>query len=456
MEPAMLLLSSGFASLIQSFARLFDSRVWSYAQLLLLGAILAPGKRTVTAVLHIVGLGNEQRFQNYHRVLNRACWSSRAASRILLGLLVRTFAPSGPILVGLDDTIERRWGKKIQARGIYRDPVRSSRSHFVKTSGLRWLSLMLLAEIPWAGRVWALPFLTILAPSTRYDQKRRHRHKTLPERGRQMLLQLRRWLPDRRLVLVVDSGYAALDFLGGLANRRHAITCITRLRLDAQLYAPAPPRYPGQIGRPRRKGKRLPSLRQRVTDPKTRWRRITVPHWYGVGPRTIQVATGTAVCYRVALPVVPLRWVLIRDPQQQFRTQALLCTDREVAPVQIVQWFVLRWQLETTYAEVRAKLGVETQRQWSDRAIARTTPCLLALFSLVTLLAGDLHRRGKLPLRSSAWYRKTQLTFSDTIAAVRQQLWNTPPFARSPKKRDQIKIPRLFFQHLTEVLCYAA
>jgi hypothetical protein len=452
----MLLLSSGFASLLQSFAPLFDSRVWSYAQLLLLGAILAPGKRTVTAVLRIVGQGNEERFQNYHRVLNRARWNSRTASRILLDLLIQTFVPSGPILVGLDDTIERRWGKKIQARGIYRDPVRSSRSHFVKTSGLRWLSLMLLAEIPWAGRVWALPFLTLLAPSQRYDQKRQRRHKTLPTWGRQMVLQLRRWLPGRRLVVVVDSSYAALEFLGSLANRRQAITCITRLRLDAQLYAPAPPRYRGQIGRPRRKGKRLPSLRQRVTDPKTRWRRITVPHWYGAGPRTIQVATGTAVWYRVALPVVPLRWVLIRDPQQQFRTQALLCTDREVVPAQIVQWFVLRWQLETTYAEVRAKLGVETQRQWSDLAIARTTPCLLALFSLVTLLASDLHRRGKLPLRSSAWYHKAQPTFSDTIAAVRQQLWNSLPFTRSAKKRDAIKIPRLFLQHLTEALCYAA
>jgi DDE superfamily endonuclease len=452
----MFLLSSGFLSLLQSFAPLFDSRVWNYAQLLLLGAVLAPGKRTVTSVLRIVGLGSEQHFQNYHRVLNRARWSSRAASRILLGLLVRTFAPSGPLLVGLDDTIERRWGKQIQARGIYRDPVRSSRSHFVKTSGLRWLSLMLLAEIPWAGRVWALPFLTLLAPSKRYDQKRQRRHKTLPDWGRQVVLQLRRWLPDRPLVLVVDSGYAALEFLGSLANRRQPITCITRLRLDAQLYRPAPPRYPGQIGRPRRKGERLPSLRQRVTDPKTRWRRITVPHWYGVGPRTIQVATGTAVWYRVSLPVVPLRWVLIRDPQQQFRTQALLCTDREVAPEQIVQWFVLRWQLETTYAEVRAKLGVETQRQWSDLAIARTTPCLLALFSIITLVASDLHQRGKLPFRSSAWYRKTQPTFSDTIAAVRQQLWSSLPFIRSPKKRDQIKIPRLLFQHLTEALCYAA
>ena len=452
----MLLFSSDWVSLLQSFAPLFDRRVWSYAQVLLLGTILAPGKRTVSSVLRIVGLGGEQHFQNYHRVLNRARWDSRAASRILLRLLVRTFAPSGPLVVGLDDTIERRWGKQIQARGIYRDPVRSSRSHFVKTSGLRWLSLMLLAEIPWAGRVWALPFLTVLAPSVRYHQQRQQRHKTLPDWGRQLLLQLRRWIPDRPLVLVVDSGYAALDFLGGLANRRQAITCITRLRLDAQLYTPAPPRYPGQIGRPRRKGVRLPSLRQRITDRQTRWRSITVPHWYGSGARTLQVATGTAVWYRVSLPVVPLRWVLIRDPQQQFRTQALLCTDLGVSPAQVVQWFVLRWQLETTYAEVRAHLGVESQRQWSDRAIARTTPCLLALFSLVTLLASDLHQRGKLRLRLSAWYCKTQLTFADTIASVRQQLWTGSLFASSPQRQDQLEISRLLFEHLTEALCYAA
>src|SRR5438270_5166744 len=388
------MLPSGFAPLLLAFAPLFRARVWEQARLLLLGAILPPGQRTGCSVLRVVGLDAEAHFQNYHRVLNRARWSSRAASRILLGLLVQAFVPSGPILVGLDDTIERRWGRKIQARGIYRDPVRSSRSHFVKTSGLRWLSLMLLVEIPWAGRVWALPFFTVLAPSERYHQKRHQRHKTLVDWGKQMLLQLRRWLPERSLVLVADSGYAALDFLGCLANRRQPITCITRLRLDAQLYAPVRPRRKGQIGRPRRKGRRLPSLRQRVTDPKTVWRTMTVPHWYSAGPRKIQVATGTAVWYRVGLPVVPLRWILIRDPQQQFRPQALLSTDLDVAPGQAIQWFVLRWQLETTYAEVRAKLGVESQRQWSDLAIARTTPCLLGLFSLVTLLATDLHQRG--------------------------------------------------------------
>src|SRR4051795_838052 len=200
------MLPCGFAPLLLAFAPLFRARLWERAQLLLLGAILTPGQRTICSVLRVVGLNADTHFQNYHRVLNRARWSSRAASRIFLGLLGQAFAPSGPILVGLDDTIERRWGRKIQARGIYRDPVRSSRSHFVKTSGLRWLSLMLLAEIPWAGRMWALPFLTVLAPSKRYHQKRLRRHKTLQDCVRQMILALRRCVPERPVLLVVDSG----------------------------------------------------------------------------------------------------------------------------------------------------------------------------------------------------------------------------------------------------------
>jgi hypothetical protein len=268
--------------------------------------------------------------------------------------------------------------------------------------------------------------------------------------------QLRRWLPERPLAFVVDSGYAALEFLGGLTNRRQPITCITRLRLDAQLYAPVRPRRKGPIGRPRRKGVRPPSWQQRLKDRKTKWSQVTVPHWYSAGPRTIQIATGPAVWYRVGLPVVPLRWILIRDPHQQFRPQALLSTDLQVAPGQAVPWFVRCWQRETTFAEVRAQLGVESQRQGSDRAIARTIPCLLALFSLVTLLGADLHRCGKLQVRPSAWYRKVSLTFSDTIAAVRQQLWDCSLCAGSSQEQDHRKISPLLLRHLTEALCYVS
>lgn len=239
------------------FANLFSKKVWGHIQILLVGSILATGKRTVTSILEVMGLAADANFQNYHRVLNRAVWSNLQASKILLAALVMTFIPSGTIVCGIDDTIERRKGKKIQAKGIYRDPVRSSHGHFVKVSGLRWLSMMLLVEIPWAKRVWALPFLTVLAPSERYHQQRQHRHKKLTDWARQIILQTKRWLPERSLVIVADSSFACLELLSSI-GKRTSRSMITRLRLDAALYEPAPSRLPGTMGRPRLKGKSAP------------------------------------------------------------------------------------------------------------------------------------------------------------------------------------------------------
>src|SRR5436305_2841806 len=153
---------------LRVFEDVFSERIWDWVQVLVVGAILAPGQRTVASVLRVMGLSDERQYQNYHRVLNRARWSSREVSRRLLLELVKTFVPvDGPVVVGLDETIERRRGAKIAAKGIYRDPVRSSKSHFVKASGLRWISMQVLAEFPWAGRIWGLPCLTVLASSAR-------------------------------------------------------------------------------------------------------------------------------------------------------------------------------------------------------------------------------------------------------------------------------------------------
>src|SRR5215212_6604584 len=421
LPPAML-------ALLAPFAPLFSRRVWSSALVLLMGTLLAPGKRTVTAALRVMGLAHTRRFERYHRVLNRAQWSSLAASRVLLDLLIAAFVPTGPLLVGIDETIERRRGKRIAAKGIYRDPVRSSHEHFVKASGLRWICLMLLAPIPWAGRVWALPFLTALAPSERYDQEQGRRHKTLTDWARQLLVLVRRWWPDRPIIAVADSSYAALELLAGCQALPQPVTVITRLRLDAALYTPAPPRRPRQVGRPRLKGQRLPTLATVAGDPTTVWTPITVPDWYGTGARRVEVRSDTAVWYHTGRPPVPLRWVLIRDPHGKFDTQALLCTDGAVAPEQIVAWFVRRWQLEVTFEEARRHLGVETQRQWSERAIRRTTPALLGLFSLVTLFTQQDGSRTPVRIRRAAWYPKAQPTFADALALVRRELWADAAF----------------------------
>ncbi len=450
----MLTLPYELTSLIVAFAPLFSKPVCQHMQVLLVGAILAPGKRTVTSALRVCGLSQERHFQTYHRVLNRARWSSLSASRILLSLLVKSFAPTGALVFAIDDTIERRRGAQITAKGIYRDPVRSSHSHFVKASGLRWLSLMLTVRIPWAERVWALPVLTALCPSERYYKDRGRPHKKLTEWARQIILQVKRWLPEREMVVVADSSFAALELLAAL---RREMTVITRLRLDAALYEPAPARQPRQTGRPRLKGVRLPTLATVLKDEETMWTEQTVGGWYGGTERTVQVVSGVAVWYHTGLPPVPIRWVLVRDPLAEFKPQALLSTNLESDPVEMLGWFVRRWAVEVTFEEARAHLGMETQRQWSDKAIARTTPAVLALFSMVTLLGN--HRYGKQPeqfVRQSAWYVKRLPTFSDALATVREQLWREAGFRTSRSEADSVKVDRALLERLTDALCYAA
>jgi hypothetical protein len=451
----MLNLPVSIIQVLSAFAPLFSGRVFHHVQVLLVGTILTPGRRTVTNALRVLGLQHERHFQTYHRVLNRAQWSSRTAAQILLSLLVRAFAPDGVLVLGIDETLERRQGDKIAAKGIYRDAARSSKNFFVKASGLRWISVMLLTPIPWAGRVWALPFLTVLAPSERYATQRRRRHKKLTDWARQMILQVRRWLPNRTLVLVADNGYAVLALLDRCARLVHPVTLITRLRLDAALYEPAPVRRPNQVGRPRRKGKRLPTLQQLVDDPATSWTRVIVPRWYSQGPRAVEIVSATCVWYHSGMPVVSIRWVLIRDPQGRFAPQALACTDVHADPVQIVSWFVLRWQLETTFQAVRTHLGVETQRQWNELAILRTTPALLGIFSLVTLLADQQTKQGRLPIRQAAWYRKEQPTFADALAAVRRQLWLAIHSCMLHTEGDMQKLQQRVLEQMTETLCYA-
>jgi hypothetical protein len=406
---------------------------------LLTGAILCPAERTVSAVLRMMGLSGEKHFQNYHRVLNRAVWSSREASHILLGVLINAFARSGPVILGLDDTIERRRGAKIHAKGIYRDPVRSSHGHFVKASGLRWLSLMLLAPIPWAGRTWALPFLTVLAPSERYYQNKARQHKKLSEWARQVILQARRWLPRRQLVVVADSSFAVIELLFGLGQLKNPVGMIVRFRMDAALYEPA--RYrPGQKGRPPKKGKRLPTLEKVAQDQQTRWKRLTVQEWYGEKQRQVEITSGTAVWTHCGKPAVPIRWVIVRDPKKRFKTQSLLSTDLNMAAEQIVRWFPRRWQVEVTFHETRTHLGVETQRQWADLSILRITPALLSLFSIVTLLANLHARKGTLAVQQTSWYVKNLPTFSDALTTVKQNLFSYLYFQTSPLRPEVRKL----------------
>ena len=257
-------------------------------------------------------------------------------------------------------------------------------------------------------------------------------------------------------MLVGDSSYAVLDLLHCCQSLAQPVTLIARLRLDAALYEPAPPRQPGQNGRPPLKGRRLPALKTLLDLPTVSWATVSAA-WYDGTTRTLGLTSQTAVWYRSGKPPVPLRWVLVRDPQGEFTPQALLCTDPSADPAQILEWFVLRWQLEVTFQEVQAHLGVETQRQWSDLAIARTTPILMGLFSWTTLAAHLLRQQRPSAHRTAAWYAKPSPTFVDAIALVRRHLWlASEGFSLSAADPDIRKVPAALYHRLVDSLAYAA
>lgn len=450
----MLIIPEEFSAQISAFSPLFAKKVFKHAKVLLLGSLLVVGRRTVCSALRAMGLSQEKQFHKYHRVLSKAKWSAYQGARIVLGLLVDQLVPSNePLVFGLDETLERRWGRKIKARGIYRDAVRSSHSYFVKCSGLRWMCLMLLTPVSWAKRVWALPFLTVLAPSERYNQQRGNRHKKLTDWARQMILQLKRWLPDRQIIVVADSSYACYALLD--AVRAH-VCMITPLRLDARLFDEPSPQPVGKPGPKPKIGKRQSSLQQRLDDPTTDWQTIVIPQWYGKSNQVMHVATGTALWYKSNDPLVPLRWVLIKDPTGSIDPVALLCTDREMDSQSIINYFIRRWTVEVTFEEVRRHLGVESQRQWSDLAITRTTPVLMTLFSLVTLWTDKLQPRQGIEAQCSAWYQKVNPTFSDALALVREQLWAKQQFLTSPPEAEVDNLNHPLIQHLYTMMARAA
>jgi DDE superfamily endonuclease len=424
--------------ILAPFAPLFSERVWRHAQVLLLGAMLTPGSRTVTGALRMMGLTLECHFTNYHRVLNRATWSARQGSRILLGLLSTLLVPPGATIVfGADDTVARRSGRKITAKGCYREAVRSTKKHVSRCFGLKWVSMMLLVPVPWSRRVWAFPFLTALCwPETKRGTRR---HKTSVDWVRQMLHQVRRWLPGRRLVLVVDGGFAAVAL--ALACVKQRVVMVSRLRWDAALYHPPGPQSPDKRGPKPLKGKRQRRLQGWVERSDTPWVTVEVD-WYGGKRKQLWVFSRTALWYTPRLPPVAIRYVVVSDPEGKLRMEAFFCTDLQATPEQILTWVVMRWAVEVTLEESRAHLGLETQRQWSDKAIARTTPVLLALFSLVTVLALKLSHDGQIPVPVTAWYRKAEPTFAACLALVRHHLWRAWYLVNSTSEAELMRFPR--------------
>jgi len=447
-------------SVLTPFAVAFTAPTFRHVQVLVAGTILASGRRTVAAALRAVGLGEERRFTTDHRVLNRGVWSALVLSRLLLDLLVHTFlAPDAPLELVVDGTLERRRGRKLAWKGRFHDAARSQSGHVVTSDGIHWVCVMLLVRVPWSRRRWALPFLAIPTFTPAISAKLGRPHRTAPERTEGLIRLIRRWQPDRTIQVVGDSGFAVLR-LAHVCNAAH-VRLISLLVLNAQLYDPPPVRPASTPGVKPKKGPRQPKLCDRLdltTDAAdhTTWQRQTVV-WYGQ-QRSLDVASGTALWHTDGCDPLPIRWVLLRDPQGRLSPYALFCTDQEVDALTILAAYLLRWNVEVTFEEARAHLGLETQRQWTTRAVGRTTPCLLGLFSVVVLMAQAAHP-DHLPTRQTAWYLKPEATFSDALAAARRDLWAACANQNSPAPPGAQPLanpPTHLTRFLVEAACYAA
>jgi DDE superfamily endonuclease len=436
-------------AVVAPFRPLFTAPTWRKLMTLLTGTLLTHGRRTVCAALRLRGEAENGHWSAYHQVLNRAGWSPLAASCCLLRLIVARLLPAdAPIEIASDETLERRWGPHIHKRGHYRDSALSSRTHAVSSPGLRWIVMAVVVPVPWHSQPWALPFLVVLAPTPGVNEQLGLRHHTVGERARQMVRLIHRWLPDRQIHVLGDTASSCLEL--GVQARHCGVTLITPARLDSVLHAP-PPEQQRRGGKPQVVGARLPSLEAVLANPDTAWQQSRLS-WYGQGLRTIEWCSGTALCYRIGHPPLPIRWVLTRDPAGKRPVKALLCTDQALWAETIIRTFMHRWPLETTFEESRAHLGLETQRQWSDLAIERTTPLLLGLSSLVTLAGVRMNQRAPLPVEQTACYRKTHATFHDVLACLRRQIWLAQSNQTSPGDLDV----GLFAHPALERLLYAA
>jgi hypothetical protein len=401
------------------FAPLFSPRVWRHAQTLPLGALLAPGARTVTAALRGRGLSGERHCPTYQRVLNRAMGSARQGGRIVLERLVTCLGPPGaPVGLGADDTVARRSGRQITAKGAYRDAVRATKQHVLHGVGVQWGSMMLVVPGPWARRLGALPSLT--ARCWPAQKRGCPRPKTSVDWVRQMRPQVRRWLPGRKLVWVVDGGLAAVAL--ALAWVKRQVVMVWRLRWEAARSHRPGPRPPGKRGPNPLPGKRHRRLQAWAERSDTPWEPVAVDG-YGGQRKNLWGFSPTALWYTPRLPPVAIRDVLVGDPEGKLRLEAWFCPDVQATPLERVPWVVMRWSVEVTRAEARAHLGFETPRQWSEKAIARTSPALLALSSRVTLLALPLSQGGQIAVPVTPWSHKAEPTCADCLALVRQHLW---------------------------------
>ena len=433
--------------LIRDFAGTFTRPIYPRFVILLFAAILVTGRRTISNLLRTVQALAPGHPSSYHRVLSKRRWSAWRLARALAGFILNRWVPDGPVETCGDDTVDEHRGKKVYGKACHRDAVRSTHSYTAYRWGHKWVVLAILVRFPFSRRLWALPILVALYRSKDWNKKHGRRHKTPSELMRQLLAVLLHWFPQRKFVFCGDGGYGTHELARFAYRHRSHLTLVSRFYPKANLYAPPPVVKGKRNGRPRKKGRKLASPADVVKrSPRSR---LTVA-WYGGGQRRIEVVSGAGHWYKNGEGLVPIRWVFVHDCSGTHRDEYFFTTDLSMTPKMIVETFTGRWNIETTFQEMRDYLGLETTRGWTKNTVLRAAPCLFGLYSVVALLYAQLPARrttGAVIL----WPGKTDRTFSDAITAVRRWLWTDWVFAAPGHGQPFSKLSR----PIKAVLMYA-
>jgi hypothetical protein len=435
--------------LLLALAPVFTRPTFQRFTLLLAAAVLTTGRRTIANLLRTSGPLAHGHRTTFQRVVSAARWSGLALGRALAGFLLARFVPDGPVLLVGDDTVDGHKGKRVYGKARHRDPVRSTKRYTAWRYGHKWVVLAVLVHFPFATRPWALPVLVDLYRSAEDDRRRRRRHRTPAQLMARLLRLLLGWFPDRQFVFVGDQGYGTHELARFARRHRDRLTLVSKFHADANLYGPPPP-YAGK-GRPRTKGAKLPKP-QEVVAAAPRQRRTV--GWYGGGRRRVEVVRDVGHWYKAGKALVPLCWVFVHDLTGTHRDEYFFSTDVTLSPAAVIGYYTGRWNIETTFQEARAHLGLETTRGWCEQTVRRAAPCLFGLYSVVAVLYQALPEAKR--VGEVRWPGKAGVTFSDALAAVRRWLWVEGVFPQAGGDTAVAKLPPSLQEILLAALAPAA
>lgn len=441
---------STFVTLMASFRPVLSARTAENLSVLARGAVLAGGPRTVTACLWAVWPWVRKHWSAYHNVLRRARLEPLALARVLFTLALPLIPEGSTVELAVDDSLVRRYGPRVVGVGMHRDAVRSSHGRPAITPGHKWVVLSLVVRLPFTRYAVALPLLSALYSTSKQARRNRckrpyRRHRTLQELALLLVRLLVRWAPERRFRVLGDGGYATHELAAAFSaasayKALQGVRLVSRFRADAATYAP-PPAYSGR-GRPRLRGQRLPTPQEVADCAETIWQNVR-QLWYGGVKKRVSICSGHGLWYKSGTGGKWVRWVFVRDPKGSHRDEVFFTTDLTLTPRQTVESYVRRWSLETTFQEARTHLGLETLRNRSGRAVVRSVPLLLGLYSLVVVWYARHVPAPQRQPQQSPWYQKRCVTFSDMLAAARADIMKESiSHGSTPQTREHLLCQR--------------